>query len=773
MPEPSHDREALVAEFCEEAIDLLHDLPERLTLAAGEVADADAIDLAFRAIHTVKGNAGFFGLPVIKAFAHSLEDQLDRIRGSQVRPDESLCRCLVEAVDALCAMVLEVQSRGEEAPGKPQHDELLERLRTLCAAADVESQEDRLWQEVAKLAEEMAACGLPQAVDWAERLDSLSGAACRRDDAADDGAGDVDPADGADAEAFRDTTFRCGDDDVTDHVRPLLHFFERLEGGEPLDRDLGKAFLDALDAWIRWAEGGGGAEGGVRSAGDIPSGNGDRGWLTEPLTAARQDFVTVFESPLGLDPFLLSVVWERLRPIFRKLQPGSRGEAARRNGPEALSGSAADGPGEGASAVTDPVAAGAKSPGKADPGRDRLIRVREEHVDEFLEDVSSLFITAERLKDLEHRMADELRNDSLLDELRQINVTLATQSSALQRSVVELRKVPARNLFGKFPRVARSLASELGKQLDVHLAGEELEIDKSLIDDLDGPLMHMIRNVCDHGIETPEERQARGLPPGGNLWLGCSLTKTHVVITVRDDGRGIDPERLRRKATERGLFTPEEAAQLGDGEATELIFHAGFSTAAEVSEISGRGVGLDVVRTRIREHGGDIRVTSAVGEGSEFRMEIPIRRAVVAVDALLVRHGQAKFVLPFEHIREITRVDRRSLSNVQGRPVARVRDETFAALPLEEVIRVSGSESREREQWTGVLVQGDAQSAVLLIVDAVLGQRKVVVNDLPPMVNRGHLLSGVAQLGAGELALVLNARDVGRVASRKRRPGPR
>lgn len=754
MPEQAHDREALVAEFCEEAIDLLHDLPERLTPAAGEVAEAEAIDLAFRAIHTVKGNAGFFGLPVIKAFAHSLEDQLDHIRGGQVRPDESLCRCLVEAVDALCAMVLEVQSRGAEAPASPQHDELLGRLKTLCAAADVESQEDRLWQEVAKLAEEMAACGLPQAVDWAERLDSLSGTACRRDDPADDGAGDVDPADGADAEAFRDTTFRCGDIDVTDHVRPLLDFFERLQRGDSLHRDDGKAFVDSLEAWIRWSEDGG------------PSEGGDQGWLVEPLTATRQDFLTVFESPLDLDPFLLSVVWERLRPVLRKLQPVSRDETGSRNGPETPRGAAADP----AAPETAPVA---KATGKADPGRDRLIRVREEHVDEFLEDVSSLFITAERLKDLEHRMADELRNDSLLDELRQINVTLATQSSALQRSVVELRKVPARNLFGKFPRVARSLASELGKQLDVHLAGEELEIDKSLIDDLDGPLMHMIRNVCDHGIETPEERQARGLPPGGNLWLGCSLTKTHVVITVRDDGRGIDPHRLREKAIQRGLFTADEAAQLGDGEATELIFHAGFSTAAEVSEISGRGVGLDVVRTRIREHGGDIHVTSAVGEGSEFRMEIPIRRAVVAVDALLVRHGQAKFVLPFEHIREITRVDRRSLSTVQGRPVARVRDETFAALPLEEVIRVSGSESRDREQWTGVLVQGDAQSAVLLIVDAVLGQRKVVVNDLPPMVNRGHLLSGVAQLGAGELALVLNARDVGRVASRKRRPGPR
>lgn len=765
MPEQAHDREALVAEFCEEAIDLLHDLPERLTPAAGEVADAEAIDLAFRAIHTVKGNAGFFGLPVIKAFAHSLEDQLDHIRGGQVRPDESLCRCLVEAVDALCAMVLEVQSRGAEAPAKPQHDELLGRLKSLCAAADVESQEDRLWQEVAKLAEEMAACGLPQALDWAERLDSLSGTACRRDDPADDGAGDVDPADEADAEAFRDTTFRCGDDDVTDHVRPLLGFFERLQRGDSLHRDDGKAFVDSLDAWIRWSEDGG------------PSEGGDHGWLVEPLTAARQDFVTVFESPLDLDPFLLSVVWERLRPVLRKLQPVSRGETGCRNGPENPSGSAADRPGGKTSSAADPAAAEtapvAKATGKSDPARDRLIRVREEHVDEFLEDVSSLFITAERLKDLEHRMADELRNDSLLDELRQINVTLATQSSALQRSVVELRKVPARNLFGKFPRVARSLASELGKQLDVHLAGEELEIDKSLIDDLDGPLMHMIRNVCDHGIDPPEERQARGLPPGGNLWLGCSLTKTHVVITVRDDGRGIDPHRLREKAIQRGLFTADEAAQLGDDEAIELIFHAGFSTAAEVSEISGRGVGLDVVRTRIREHGGDIHVTSRVGEGSEFRMEIPIRRAVVAVDALLVRHGQAKFVLPFEHIREITRVDRRSLSTVQGRPVARVRDETFAALPLEEVVRVSGSESRDRDHWTGVLVRGDAQSAVLLIVDAVLGQRKVVVNDLPPLVNRGHLLSGVAQLGAGELALVLNARDVGRVASRKHRPGPR
>ena len=342
--------------------------------------------------------------------------------------------------------------------------------------------------------------------------------------------------------------------------------------------------------------------------------------------------------------------------------------------------------------------------------------------------------------------------------MRLSNSALNCQTTELQRSVVELRKVPVRGLFSKFPRVARTLANNLGKQLEVHLSGEEMEIDKSLVEDLDGPLMHMVRNVCDHGVELPEERQARGAPPTGNLWMDCELTKTHVVITIRDDGRGIDPNRLRRKAVDNGVMTQEAVNDLSDQEAVELIFHPGFSTAEHISEVSGRGVGLDVVRTRLREHNGDVGVTSKVGEGTTFRLQIPIRKAVVVVDGLLIDEQGDTFVLPFEHISEIARLSPSELSTVHGSPVATIRGEPYGAARLHKLLGCPERPS-DKEDVFAVLVRSKA-GALCLLVDAVIGQRKVVVGEISDAVASNDKLGGVAQLGAGQLALVLNADEL-------------
>lgn len=179
-------------------------------------------------------------------------------------------------------------------------------------------------------------------------------------------------------------------------------------------------------------------------------------------------------------------------------------------------------------------------------------------------------------------MSGRMDSPALVDELRQVNTAFSTQANALQGSVAVIRRVPVRGVFSKFPRVARTLAANLGKMLNVHLSGEELEIDKSLVEDLDAPLMHMIRNVCDHGIETPEQRIGRGASETGNLWMSCDLTNEHVILNAGDDGRGIDPDRLRTKSVEKGVLTREQAESLSDEAAVDLVCHAGFSTAEKI-----------------------------------------------------------------------------------------------------------------------------------------------------------------------------------------------
>jgi two-component system chemotaxis sensor kinase CheA len=259
----------------------------------------------------------------------------------------------------------------------------------------------------------------------------------------------------------------------------------------------------------------------------------------------------------------------------------------------------------------------------------RFVRVREEHLDGFLVDVSRLFATCDRLQELHDRMKAEQLSPDITNELRQINAGFSAQTNALHSSIISVCSVPVQALFGKIPRMARTLAVSLGKQLDVVLIGEDVGIDKTLLEDLDAPLTHIVRNVCDHGIENPHERRVHGKREAGTLTLRCELSPTHVLITTQDDGRGIDPARVRRKAIEKGLITQRQAEELTDHDAIELIFHPGFSTADQITEISGRGVGMDVVRTAVRNHGGDVTVTSRVGAGTTFHLTVPIRQAML------------------------------------------------------------------------------------------------------------------------------------------------
>ena len=728
MSEAVTASDGLLIEFCEEAMELLEELPQQLSAFAESPAELEPLHLVFRCVHTIKGNAGFFGLPALKRFAHRLEDSLDALRQGGIDVEPGLVRSLIQAIDSLSEMITEIENGAPDASIEPHHEALLEEIERAISASQVGDDEQRILRTLLELADEMDRAEISQAQQWAEKLRELAPVSTPETPDA--------PIAGSDEslQTFAEGSYRCDDTDVTEDVRPLLALFLAAESEED-PRPLGDAFLQSCDRLIEIVN------------------KSSRPDLAGKIEAVRQDFATLYSSPLDLDAMLLSVIWDRLVPVLTALLVTSSDEEPVED----------KSPSNEVAEQTDQ-----QNTPKKTATKNRFLRVKEEHVDTFLEDVSRLFITIERLKDLQQRMAERTARQGLVDELRQINATLSSQSTALQQSVVGLRRVPARELFAKFPRVARSLASKLEKQVDVHLDGEDVEIDKSLVEDLDGPLMHMVRNVCDHGIETPSEREARGMPAAGNLWMSCALTKSHVIITVRDDGRGIDPDRLRKKAVDSGWHTPESAAALSDQEAIELIFHPGMSTAAQVTDLSGRGVGLDVVRTRLREHDGDVKVTSRLGAGTTFRLEIPIRRAVVVIDGLLVREGQSTFVLPFESIREIARIEGKDLSFVSGRPVVRVRGEPYAARTLAELLGIKRHDQDEkRSSHDGVLVTYK-QRTVFVMVESIIGQRKVVVGDLAKVLPQCDRLSGVAQLGAGRLALVVNPHELIRSANSHR-----
>jgi len=718
----------LLEDFADEALDSLQGLPEHLSNFRDNPDNAEAINAVFRAVHSIKGNAGFFGFSTIKTFAHSLENTLDRMRQGEIAPSEALERCLVEGIDQLSDLIGATLDGTLPEELSSQATDLLDRVAELCAEG---SQGDDpfniLLGEVEEFATEAEMSESSDVAEWGnwlrEILDTFRQQA--DGDSLPDGEG-TPPS----VEEMSKGPWQFGDDDLEPIISPILLLFTSFEANQFNDR-IADDFLTATASLSRWAR--------DHQLNQIASG----------LDDSQVNFETIHNSPLDIDDMLLSIVWDGLAPMLLELR-GHADHAKSESGPTTTTEAGKAAP------TQQPKQSNKKESGQ---NKSRLVRVKEERIDEFLENVAALFITCELFKDLQSRMNSAMEGDGLVDEMRQITQSFIAQSRDLQKGVVALRMLPISGLFAKFPRMARSLGSQLGKQINVHVIGEETECDKSLVEDLDAPLTHMIRNVVDHGIDTPEQRRERGVDEIGNLWLKAEKNRTHFRIAVQDDGRGINTECVKQKAVENGIISQSKSDSMSHNEACQLIFGAGLSTAETVSDVSGRGVGMDVVRTIVAEHNGEVHVESQPGQGTTVYIDIPIREAVLVVDGLMLRHDDQNFVVPFEHILEISEVARDDLKTVQGTTVANVRGATYHAVSLSEILDLPTSLFDASETMAAVLVDSKFGS-ICLLADQVCAHRQVVVNGLRDILPGTEKIAGVAQLGAGRMALVLGIPEI-------------
>ncbi|MEX2187938.1 MAG: chemotaxis protein CheA [Pirellulales bacterium] len=718
----------LIADFVDEGLESLRPLPGLFEEFRARPDNFDPIHAVFRAVHSVKGCAGFLGLVAVKQLAHGLENTLDEVRKRTILFSEDLQRALVRGFDALDRLLQRAGGGTIDLDLSPEDATLLKDVHDSAAASRGKLEpEAKLLAELTELADEIAHSAHGESAAWCQRL--------REAAASLEGREAVEAKEATDEEvptvvmrrsvkSFLGVPCRLGGRDVSDAVRELLGFFVRAEEGV-YDEALGCIFLERAELLA----------GVCQKAGESS--------LADVVRQAAADYRILVDSPLDVDPMLVSIAWDRLEPALVQLLVESPDSAT-------------------TEAKNDSSAGTAVNRTESAPrSKGRIIRIREECVDEFLESVSGLFLTGELYKDVQSRMSDGGEMTSLVEELRQINNAFAVQSTALQRNVVALRQVAVSGLLSKFPQMARGLADQLGKRIDVHLSGQETEIDKSLVEDLDAPMTHMIRNVVDHALETPDQRIDAGKSEAGNLWIKIEQSKTHVHVTIVDDGRGIDPNILRAKAVEKGILSAEQAETLTDQDAIELIFHAGFSTAKQVSDISGRGVGMDVVRTKIREHNGEVQVESQVGQGTTFRLTIPQREAVVVVDGLLLRHAGGHFVLPFENVLELAELGPEELKSVQGSFVGTLRGRTYDAVSLGKLLELPRhSVETTSDGKTFAVLVGCKQGSFCVLVDTVLGHRKVVVNRINEILPAANRIAGVAQLGGGRLALVLSVQDI-------------
>ncbi len=371
---------------------------------------------------------------------------------------------------------------------------------------------------------------------------------------------------------------------------------------------------------------------------------------------------------------------------------------------------------------------------------------------------STVRVDAERLDQLMHLMGELVVHrthvESLLGsceepEMQHAMNDLTRSSQALQAMVMQVRMIPVEAVFLRFPRLVRDLSTKLGKKVELKLAGSETELDRTVVDALGDPLVHLVRNSLDHGLETEQEREEAGKPPTGTLEISAHHAGGSVLIAVRDDGRGIDPERVAGKALERGLITQEEAEAVDLQRAVELLFSPGFSTAEQMSDISGRGVGLDAVRTTIRELGGDVVVTSELGAGTTTQIRLPLTLAIVAT--LLVETHERPFVIQLDRVEMTMKLEDYPIRSVAGRRMLVMRDD---ALPIVDLAESLGYEP-SREASYGVAVHG-ALGRVVLAVDHLIGQRELVTRPLPDGVGAHPALSGGAVLSDGQIALIVN-----------------
>jgi two-component system chemotaxis sensor kinase CheA len=324
----------------------------------------------------------------------------------------------------------------------------------------------------------------------------------------------------------------------------------------------------------------------------------------------------------------------------------------------------------------------------------------------------------------------------------------------LHKCVLKIRMVPVEQLFRRFPRIVRDVAKQCGKDVALEVAGQNTDLDKGILDALAEPLMHLIRNAVDHGVGSPEQRLAAGKPARGTVYLKAYHQGTQVVIEVRDDGRGIDLPLVRAHAVKKGMVKPEEAQRMSDQDALNLIFEPGFSTAAEVTEVSGRGIGMDVVRTVMDRLKGTIHVGSQSGRGTTFQLRVPLTLA--SIQTLLFRVGGRLFAVPLSAVVEITRITDHEIHKVDQREVLRLREQILTLVRLNHLSRLRSIESPTVKKRNFVIVIGAAEKRFGLVVDGLVGEEELVIKALPGEIVSSELVSGASILGDGTVVLILN-----------------
>lgn len=394
-------------------------------------------------------------------------------------------------------------------------------------------------------------------------------------------------------------------------------------------------------------------------------------------------------------------------------------------------------------------AATTKKQAAGKPVTNRTVRVDIEKLDALMNQVSELIIAKNSLVSISSTEGSSLQSQTFHEQIEY----LERITTNLHESVMKVRMVPIESVVNKFPRMIRDLSKKLNKEMELIMTGEDTELDRTVVDQIGDPLQHLLRNSADHGLENGETRRKRGKPEKGTICLNAFQEGNNVIIEVSDDGNGIDTERVKEKAIERGLVTPEQVEALSQKEIIDFLFMPSFSMAKQITDISGRGVGLDVVKSNIEALGGDVEVKSVMGEGTKFIVRLPLTLAII--QALMVEVHDEKYAIALGSIQTIEDIPVSEIKYVQAKEVIHIRGSVIPLIRLEKVLDMEPTEE-EKESLTVVIVKKGEKFAGL-VVDNLMGQQEIVIKSIGKYINNTKIISGATILGDGEVALILDA----------------
>ncbi len=728
--------EEILQDFLVEAGEILELLSEQLVELESRPDDMDLLNAIFRGFHTVKGGAGFLQLNELVECCHIAENVFDILRKGERRVTAELMDVVLQALDSVNEMFSQVRERTEPTPASP------ELLAALARLAEPESEEELAGTvEPEPVAE--AAAGDDDITDneFEQLLDAIGEQPAAEAPAASGG----DEITDDEFEALLDQLHGKGkfagpSEEVAAPAAQPAAAAPAAGAGDEITDDEFEALLDQLHGKGKFA-------GPAEEAAPVVK---PAAPALAPAQAAGGDDITDDEFEALLDQLhgkgkFTGPAEEAVAPVAAKpaaaapapKAPPKKAEPAK----PAAKPAAKPEPAKPAVAAPAPAAGGPAAASEAET----TVRVDTARLDEIMNMVGELVLVRNRLVRLGLNSGDE----AMAKAVSNLDVVTAD----LQTSVMKTRMQPIKKVFGRFPRLVRDLARQLKKEINLELVGEETDLDKNLVEALADPLVHLVRNAVDHGIEMPEEREAAGKARSGRVVLSAEQEGDHILLSISDDGKGMDAEILRAKAVEKGLMDKDAADRLSETECFNLIFAPGFSTKTEISDVSGRGVGMDVVKTKISQLNGIIDVHSAKGQGSKIIIKVPLTLAIMPT--LMVMLGNQAFAFPLVNVNEIFHLDLSRTNVVDGQEVVIVRDK---ALPLFYLKRwlVSGASFDEQQREGHVVILTVGSQRIGFVVDQLVGQEEVVIKPLGKMLQGTPGMSGATITGDGRIALILD-----------------